>query len=112
MALRIPSPYHVNGPRPFSPTFFCLSRRSFASRRAAAPADDHDQKQDQGQNSEELATARHWLSKLDAQTIPRHLCGISFSRSGGPGGQNVNKCVHISNLRWKRTGHGFCFMEK
>lgn len=93
--LRILSPHHVNRPRVFSPTSFILPRRSFASRRAAALADGHDQDQDQDQHNEEFTAARRWLSKLDAQTVPRHLCDISFSRSGGPGGQNVNKCVHI-----------------
>lgn len=39
----------------------------------------------------ELAAARQWLSRLDAETIPRNICDISFSRSSGPGGQNVNK---------------------
>lgn len=36
-------------------------------------------------------TARQWLSKLDINTIPRHLGQVTFSRSSGPGGQNVNK---------------------
>lgn len=61
-----------------------LPRRTLASRRAAALGDDHDQ-------DEELTAARNWLAKLDAHTIPRHLCDVSFSRSGGPGGQHVNK---------------------
>ena len=40
-----------------------------------------------------LTTARQWLAKLDPDTIPHSICDISFSRSSGPGGQNVNKCV-------------------
>lgn len=39
--------------------------------------------------------ARQWLKSLDCRTIPRHLGQISFSRSSGPGGQNVNKSVHV-----------------
>lgn len=39
----------------------------------------------------ELKAARQWLSRLDPDTIPRDLCDVSFSRSSGPGGQNVNK---------------------
>lgn len=40
----------------------------------------------------ELAAARKWLANLDADTIrDRAACEISFSRSSGPGGQNVNK---------------------
>jgi hypothetical protein len=42
-------------------------------------------------NDKELADARRWLSNLNADTIPKNLCDISFSRSSGPGGQNVNK---------------------
>lgn len=40
--------------------------------------DDHDE-------------ARRWLRQFHVNTIPRTLCEISFSRSSGPGGQNVNK---------------------
>ena len=54
--------------------------RSFASRGADV-------------SSDELAVAREWLSKFNSTTIPRHVGEVSFSRSGGPGGQNVNKCV-------------------
>lgn len=40
----------------------------------------------------ELAAARKWLANLDAETIRKNAeCDISFSRSSGPGGQNVNK---------------------
>ena len=55
-------------------------RRSFASRYADVSED-------------ELNAAREWLSKLNSTTIPRNVGEISFSRSGGPGGQNVNKSV-------------------
>lgn len=35
---------------------------------------------------------REWLKTFSARTtIPRNICDISFSRSSGPGGQNVNK---------------------
>lgn len=79
------------------PTFVFSPRGRFASRRAAALPDD--QVPDQGQDqSEDLAAARRWLAKLDPQTVPRHLCEIAFSRSGGPGGQNVNKCVSSLGL--------------
>ncbi|KAL4779008.1 hypothetical protein BJX76DRAFT_352150 [Aspergillus varians] len=53
-------------------------RRFFASRRADFSDD-------------ELNAAREWLSNFSSTTIPRHIGEISFSRSGGPGGQNVNK---------------------
>ncbi|KAL4928464.1 peptidyl-tRNA hydrolase domain protein [Aspergillus undulatus] len=61
-------------------------RRSFASRWADVP-------------EEELAAAREWLSKLNSTTIPRHVGEISFSRSGGPGGQNVNKVNSKATLK-------------
>jgi ribosome-associated protein len=32
--------------------------------------------------------------------IPRHKIRISYSRSGGPGGQNVNKLNTKATLRW------------
>jgi hypothetical protein len=56
------------------------SRASFASKRG--PADYSD---------EDLAAARKWLAALNPDTIPRSLSEITFSRSSGPGGQNVNK---------------------
>ncbi|PLN80459.1 hypothetical protein BDW42DRAFT_112698 [Aspergillus taichungensis] len=75
-------------PRPTS------SLRTFASRRTASltnttasPSDD------------EVTEARRWLSTFDSKSIPRHLCEISFSRSGGPGGQNVNKVNSKATLK-------------
>jgi peptidyl-tRNA hydrolase ICT1 len=41
----------------------------------------------------DVQVARDWLTGLNRQTIPRHICEVSFSRSSGPGGQNVNKSV-------------------
>lgn len=85
VALRAPSPC-------LFPLAVCrvgqLPVRRFASRRAAAlRAEEPDE--------EELRAARDWLSKLNSQTIPRHICDVSFSRSSGPGGQNVNKFVSM-----------------
>lgn len=39
----------------------------------------------------ELKEAREWLAGFSPKSIPRNICEISFSRSSGPGGQNVNK---------------------
>ncbi|KAF2768510.1 hypothetical protein EJ03DRAFT_328171 [Teratosphaeria nubilosa] len=50
-------------------------------------------------SEEELDAARKWLAKLDPDTIPRNICDISFSRSSGPGGQNVNKVSSKATLR-------------
>ncbi|KAM3422256.1 hypothetical protein BST61_g2618 [Cercospora zeina] len=47
----------------------------------------------------DLQAARQWLSKLDADTIPRDICDVSFSRSSGPGGQNVNKVSSKATMR-------------
>lgn len=43
-------------------------------------------------SDEELQKARAWLAALHAEVIPLKTIGeLSFSRSSGPGGQNVNK---------------------
>jgi peptidyl-tRNA hydrolase ICT1 len=42
-------------------------------------------------SEEDLAAARKWLTDLNPDTIPQSLSEITFSRSSGPGGQNVNK---------------------
>ena len=36
-------------------------------------------------------------------TIPAHEIAIQFARSGGPGGQNVNKVSSKVELRWNPT---------
>lgn len=40
---------------------------------------------------EDLQAARKWLDQLHADTIPKSIGELTFSRSSGPGGQNVNK---------------------
>lgn len=44
-------------------------------------------------DKEKIAAAREWLQKFNAETIPRNIGDVTFSRSSGPGGQNVNKCA-------------------
>ena len=44
----------------------------------------------------DLTAVREWLARYKSETIPRNICDISFSRSSGPGGQNVNKYGHGS----------------
>ncbi|KAL2367503.1 peptidyl-tRNA hydrolase domain-containing protein [Blastomyces gilchristii SLH14081] len=65
--------------RAFLPT---LSARHLASSRSPSAQQFTD---------EELGTARIWLSQLTPRTIPRNIGEVSYSRSSGPGGQNVNK---------------------
>ncbi|KAL2356181.1 peptidyl-tRNA hydrolase domain-containing protein, partial [Cryomyces antarcticus] len=52
-----------------------------------------------GVDEEELEAARRWLASFDPETIPKSMCDISFSRSSGPGGQNVNKVSSKATLR-------------
>ncbi|KAJ5590894.1 hypothetical protein N7450_004866 [Penicillium hetheringtonii] len=47
----------------------------------------------------DLELARSWLKDLHPNTIPRHIGQVSFSRSSGPGGQNVNKVNSKATLK-------------
>ena len=53
-------------------------------------------------DNESHREARTWLAKYNANTIPKNICEVTFSRSSGPGGQNVNKydfnCPHLQIL--------------
>jgi len=49
-------------------------------------------------SSNELQAARKWLAQLHADTIPRSIGELTFSRSSGPGGQNVNKYACPSSM--------------
>ncbi|KAJ5918694.1 hypothetical protein N7454_009838 [Penicillium verhagenii] len=51
-----------------------------------------------GSSDQDFELARKWLKTLDSQTVPRQVGELSFSRSSGPGGQNVNKSVHIGAI--------------
>ncbi|RAL10883.1 peptidyl-tRNA hydrolase domain protein [Aspergillus homomorphus CBS 101889] len=73
-----------------SPT---IATRTFAFRRSAATRDDDHASED------DLSAARQWLASFSSKSIPRDICEISFSRSGGPGGQNVNKVNSKATLR-------------
>lgn len=42
-------------------------------------------------NEADLASARRWIATFTFDSIPRDIGDVSFSRSSGPGGQNVNK---------------------
>lgn len=60
--------------------------RLLPSRYLSFRAENHE-----GPSEEEQKAARTWLASYNPGTIPRSLCDMSFSRSSGPGGQNVNK---------------------
>ncbi|KAJ7036818.1 RF-1 domain-containing protein [Mycena alexandri] len=48
---------------------------------------------------QETASAREWISQFRALDIPKAAVQLSFSRSSGPGGQNVNKVNTKATLR-------------
>lgn len=52
---------------------------------------------------DEVQAARAWLAELHAETIPFKSIGeLSFSRSSGPGGQNVNKYDTLHHFLTRR----------
>ena len=50
----------------------------------------------------ELDSARRWLKTFDKSVIPQAVGDVSYSRSSGPGGQNVNKYV-VDDLGIRRV---------
>ncbi|MCJ1475137.1 hypothetical protein MMC13_003797 [Lambiella insularis] len=53
----------------------------------------------EGPSDDDQQVARKWLASYSPTTVPRRICNISFSRSSGPGGQNVNKTNSKATLR-------------
>ena len=44
-------------------------------------------------DDERLKALTTWQNRLTLKTFPREVCSVTFSRSSGPGGQNVNKLL-------------------
>ena len=40
---------------------------------------------------EDAQKLHRWIEDFLPTSVPKHLCKMTFSRSSGPGGQNVNK---------------------
>lgn len=64
---------------------------TFSHRCLSSLAKTHD--------DEDHREARTWLARFNANTIPNNICEVTFSRSSGPGGQNVNKVNSKATLR-------------
>lgn len=79
--------------------------RRFASSAPASNASNPGSSGSSRSADLDLELARQWLRSFDSRTIPRHLGQISFSRSSGPGGQNVNKSVHVRSPSLSRRAN-------
>ncbi|KAI4229650.1 MAG: hypothetical protein L6R36_000697 [Xanthoria steineri] len=52
-----------------------------------------------GDTEADQVAAREWLKGFGPSNLPKNSCEVSFSRSSGPGGQNVNKVNSKAMLR-------------
>jgi peptidyl-tRNA hydrolase ICT1 len=67
-------------------------QRRWSSVRSGSSSSSSSSSINSNATDEELQQARTWLAALHAEVLPLKTIGeLSFSRSSGPGGQNVNK---------------------
>ncbi|KAF2666704.1 hypothetical protein BT63DRAFT_316217 [Microthyrium microscopicum] len=50
-------------------------------------------------HQDDFAAARSWMESFTPASVPARICDFSFSRSSGPGGQNVNKVNSKATLK-------------
>lgn len=55
--------------------------------------------QSNGPAAAEHKEARTWLTTFNVDSIPKSAFEVTFSRSSGPGGQNVNKYICENQFR-------------
>ena len=53
------------------------------------------------QMNDDMRALQNWIQWFTLEKIPQHLCTVTFSRSSGPGGQNVNKYTQSYRLNNK-----------
>lgn len=53
----------------------------------------------------------HWYGAMNIPSVPESELRLDFARSGGPGGQNVNKVSSKAVLRWK-VGSSAAFTDE
>ncbi|KAF4547715.1 RF-1 domain-containing protein 1 [Elsinoe fawcettii] len=72
--------------RPFAPALISRGIRASSTQSGGTSEDD-------------IKQARAWLERFNSDTLPRNIFDFSFSRSSGPGGQNVNKVNSKATLK-------------
>ena len=69
-----------------------LTDNSLPSGQLSRSFSSHPKPTDGNAEEDEISTAQKWLADL-SKTIPVNIASFTLSKSSGPGGQHVNKCV-------------------